>query len=211
MRNRLLSTNDGPGEMLWSCQDAGVGGAGIADVSDSARGSATRFSSRPFSYGEWGFTAMAVNRAIFSHGGRVGLTRADAELQGKSVLKGEAALVDSSSPRHGEEASYYSVMCLQTGDVEWMELEGNRIGESSVAFLEQFRERYGGRLDVIWDNAPVHRGPAMRSYLKTPSLNLRLVNMPGYSPDFNADEPVWGWVREEATENPCLGSKALNQ
>ena len=52
----------------------------------------------------------------------------------------------------------------------------------------------------------------MRSYLGTPGLNLRrLVNLPGYSPDFNADEPVWGWVREEATGNPCLGSKALVQ
>ena len=37
----------------------------------------------------------------------------------------------------------------------------------------------------------------MRSYLETPGLNLRrLVNLPGYSPDFNADETIWGWVRE---------------
>ena len=32
----------------------------------------------------------------------------------------------------------------------------------------------------------------MRSYLETPGLNLRLVNLPGYSPDFNADEAIWG-------------------
>ena len=57
--------------------------------------------------------------------------------------------------------------------------------------------------------APAHRGPAIRSYLETPGLNLRLVNLPGYSPDFNADEAVWGWVREEATANLCLGSKTL--
>ncbi len=102
--------------------------------------------------------------------------RADAELRGKWVLKGEPALVDSSSPRHGEKASYYSAVCLGTGEVEWMELEGNSNGESSVAFLEQLRERHGGRVNVIWDNAPAHRGPAMRSYLETPGLNLRLVN-----------------------------------
>ena len=34
--------------------------------------------------------------------------RADAELRGKWVLKGKPALVDSSSPRYGEKASYYS-------------------------------------------------------------------------------------------------------
>ena len=51
----------------------------------------------------------------------------------------------------------------------------------------------------------------MRSYLETPGLNLRLVNLPGYSPDFNADEAVWGWERQEATGNQCLGTKALVQ
>ena len=35
--------------------------------------------------------------------------------------------------------------------------------------------------------------------------------LPGNSPDCNADEAVWGWVREEATGNLCLGSKALAQ
>ena len=51
--------------------------------------------------------------------------RADADLRGKWVLKGEPALVDSTSPRWGEKASYYSAVCLETGEVEWMELEGN--------------------------------------------------------------------------------------
>ena len=41
--------------------------------------------------------------------------RADAELRGKWVLKGEPALVDSTSPRRGEKAGYYSAVCLETG------------------------------------------------------------------------------------------------
>ena len=41
--------------------------------------------------------------------------RADAELRGKWGLKGEPALVDSSSPRRGEKASYYSAVCLEAG------------------------------------------------------------------------------------------------
>ena len=56
-----------------------------------------------------------------------------------------------------------------------MELEGNSNGESSGVFLEPWRERHSGRLNVIWDNAPAHRGPAMRSYPEAPALNLRLV------------------------------------
>ena len=137
--------------------------------------------------------------------------RADAELRGKWVLRGELALVDSSSPRYGEKASYYSAVCLETGEVEWMELEGNSNSGTSTAFLMQLREGHDGPLDVIWDNAPAHRGEAVREYLRTPGLHLRLVNLPAYSPDFNADEAVWGWAREEATGNLCLGSKAAVQ
>ena len=137
--------------------------------------------------------------------------RADAELRGKWVLRGEPALVDSTSPRYGEKASYYSAVCLETGEVDWMELEGNSNSGTSAAFLEQLRERHSGRLNVIWDNAPAHRGEAVRDYLRTPRLNLQLMNLPGYSPDFNADEAIWGWAREEATGNLCLGTKALVQ
>ena len=120
-------------------------------------------------------------------------------------------MVDSTSPRYGEKASYYSAVCLETGEVEWLELEGNSNSATSVAFLKQLKEKYPGPLKVIWDNAPAHRGEAMREYLGTPGLGLQLVNLPGYSPDFNADEAIWGWAREEATGNLCLGSRAAVQ
>jgi len=137
--------------------------------------------------------------------------RAEGELRGKWVQKGEPALVDSTSPSYGEKASYYSAVCLETGEVEWMELEGNSNSGTSAAFLRQLREKHPGPLMVIWDNAPAHRGEAMREYLRTPDLKLQLVNLPGYSPDFNADEAIWGWAREEATGNVCLGSREAVQ
>ena len=92
-----------------------------------------------------------------------------------------------------------------------MELEGNSNSQTPAAFLRQLRERHTGPLNVIWDNAPAHRGEAVRGYLRTPGLELRLVNLLCYSPDFNADAAVWGWVREEATGNPCLGTKSRVQ
>ena len=52
------------------------------------------------------------------------------------VLHGEPALVDSSSPRYGEKASY-SAVCLETGEVEWMELEGNSNSGTLAVFLRQ--------------------------------------------------------------------------
>ena len=71
--------------------------------------------------------------------------RADAELRGKWVLKGKPALVDSNSPRYGEKASYYSAVCLETGEVEWMELEGNSNSGTSVAFLTQLPDATEGK------------------------------------------------------------------
>ena len=137
--------------------------------------------------------------------------RADAELRGKWTLQGEPALVDSTSPSYGEKASYYSAVCLETGEVEWLELDGNSNSGTSVAFLKQLKESHPGPLKVIWDNAPADRGEAIREYLRTPDLKLQLVNLPGYSPDFNADEAIWGWAREEATGNLCLGSREAVQ
>jgi transposase len=133
---------------------------------------------------------------------------ADADLRGQWVLKGEPALVDSTSPRWGEKASYYSAVCLETGAVGVMELDGNSSAETSVRFLRQLRANHPGPLIVIWDNGPAHGGEALRSYLSTPNLHLRLVRLPAYSPDFNADEAIWGWVREEVTANTCFGTKA---
>ena len=57
-----------------------------------------------------------------------------------------------------------------------MELEGNSNSETSACFLRQLGERHHGPLQVIWDNAPAHRGEAVREYLRTPGLGLRLVN-----------------------------------
>ena len=42
-----------------------------------------------------------------------------------------------------------------------------------------------------------HVGDPLRAYLSTLGLHLRLVNLPSYSLDFNADEAIWGWVRQE--------------
>jgi transposase len=137
--------------------------------------------------------------------------RADAELRAKWVLRGEPALVDSTSPRLGEKATYYSGICLETGEVESMLVTGNCNAETSAAFLRQLRAKHTEPLIVIWDNSSAHRGPEIREYLTTPDLKLRLVALPAYSPDFNADEAIWDWAREEVTANTCFGTAAKVQ
>jgi len=137
--------------------------------------------------------------------------RADADLHGQWVLKGKAALVDSTCPRWGEKASYYSAVCLETGATEHMELTGTSSSATSAAFLRQLRANHPGPLVVIWDNGPAHGGDAVRDYLATPDLGLRVLRLPAYSPDCNPDEAIWAWAREEVTANTCLGTKTAVQ
>jgi len=137
--------------------------------------------------------------------------RADGDLRGKWVLRGHPALVDSTCPRWGEKASYYSAICLETGETECMELTGTSSSATSAAFLAQLRASHPEPLIVIWDNGPAHGGEDVRAYLATPDNDLRVLRLPAYSPDFNADEAIWAWAREEVTANTCLGTKAAVQ
>jgi hypothetical protein len=59
--------------------------------------------------------------------------RADADLRAKWVLRGQPALVDSTSPRLGEKATYYSAVCLEAGALEAMPVTENCTAETSVA------------------------------------------------------------------------------
>jgi transposase len=131
---------------------------------------------------------------------------ADVDLHGTWVLKGSPALVDSTSPRYGEKASYYAAVCLETGEVQALPLTGNSNAQTSASFLQQLRAHHPMPLIVFWDNAPAHGGDPLRDFLTTPDLRLRLVRLPAYSPDFNAAEHIWAWVRAEVTANTCFGT-----
>lgn len=63
--------------------------------------------------------------------------RADVDLRAKWGLRGEPALVDTTSPKLGEKATYYSAVCLETGEVDAMTVPGNTKVETSVTFLRQ--------------------------------------------------------------------------
>ena len=74
---------------------------------------------------------------------------ADAELRGKWTLKGEPALAGATSPKYREGARYYSAICQETGEVEWLELEGNSKAATSVTCLKQ-RVGPGKKPWVTW-------------------------------------------------------------
>jgi transposase len=134
--------------------------------------------------------------------------RADGDLRGLWTLKGQPALVDSTSPKYGEKASFSVAVSQETGEVGGAMLAGNSCAATSAQFLKALRAYYPGTLIVIWDNSPAHRGEPIREFLRTPGLDLRLVALPSYSPDSSAAEPIGKWIREEVTANTCFGTAA---
>jgi transposase len=92
-----------------------------------------------------------------------------------------------------------------------MELDGHSCAETSVTFLLLLSANHAEPLIVICDNGPAHGGDALRAYLATSDVRLRLVRLPAYSPDFNPHEAIWGWIRDEVTANTCFGTRAKVQ
>ncbi len=73
-------------------------------------------------------------------------------------------------------------------------LRHNAHGEDVVVFLEALRQRLG-RLTVIWDKTQIHsKARVVKAYLaRHPEVVAE--DFPGYVPDLNPDEGVWGWTK----------------
>jgi transposase len=67
--------------------------------------------------------------------------------------------------------------------------------EHVVDFLQQLKRQLHGPFTVIWDGAQIHRRAAVvKAYLaKHPEIMEE--TLPGYAPELNPDEGVWGWTK----------------
>jgi transposase len=75
-------------------------------------------------------------------------------------------------------------------------------GQSYTAFLDGLAQRYRRQeVFLVHDNAAYHRAPEVREWLAFYGHRFHLCPLPKYSPEFNAVEPLWHYVRMEATHN----------
>lgn len=76
--------------------------------------------------------------------------------------------------------------------------------EDVVDFLRALLRKIPGRLLVIWDGAPVHRGKAVRAFLADGAAKrLQLERLPAYAPDLNPDEGIWSLLKNVELRNVC--------
>ncbi|WP_263322482.1 IS630 family transposase [Endozoicomonas sp. Mp262] len=115
--------------------------------------------------------------------------------------KGERFWVSSHSPKLADKITFYGIYYYNLGQVRiWPYPCGRK--EHTVNVLERIRQEHPDReIDIVWDGASWHtthvvRGAGLR-------LNLNIIQMPAYSPDFMPVEALWRWLREDITYHHC--------
>lgn len=69
--------------------------------------------------------------------------------------------------------------------------DGFSTAEEVVKFLRDRLKHLRGKVIVVWDRGPNHKGPAVREFLWR-NRRLGLEMLPPYAPALNPVEQVWG-------------------
>ena len=78
-----------------------------------------------------------------------------------------------------------------------------------VRFLKHLLRHIPGKLLVLWDGAPIHRGQPVKDFLAAGGAErLRLESFPGYAPDLNPDEGIWRYLKHVELRNLCCATLA---
>jgi len=78
-----------------------------------------------------------------------------------------------------------------------------------VGFLRVLLRKIRGKVLVIWDGAPIHKGQLIKDYLAHGAAKrLHLERLPGYAPDLNPDEGVWNYLKGVELKNCCCADLA---
>jgi hypothetical protein len=81
-----------------------------------------------------------------------------------------------------------------------------------IGFLNDLKRHFPRRrLLLIWDGLPSHKSRDMTAYLRAQRSWLAVERLPGYAPELNPAELVWGNVNGRDLANLCadnLGGRA---
>ena len=79
--------------------------------------------------------------------------------------------------------------------------DANARGEDTAALLARLRGRIRGPMTILWDQSKIHEksGVVRKDLAKHPEIVTE--DFPGYAPDANPDEGVWGWTKDHRLPN----------
>ena len=77
-------------------------------------------------------------------------------------------------------------------------------GPDVVRFLRHVLLHVEGKLTVIWDGLPAHRGHVVKQFLHAGGAErIHLERLPSYAPELNPDEGVWKHLKVVEMKNLC--------
>jgi transposase len=76
--------------------------------------------------------------------------------------------------------------------------------ESLIEFLQALHSELGdAKVTLIWDGLPSHRSRTMTAWIRRQRRWLVVERLPGYAPDLNPVEGLWGNVKGTELANLC--------
>lgn len=77
-------------------------------------------------------------------------------------------------------------------------------GPQLVEFLKALKAQIRGKLLIIWDGLPAHRSAVVRDYVESLEGQIALERLPGYAPELNPVEYLFGYAKQRELANLCL-------
>lgn len=82
--------------------------------------------------------------------------------------------------------------------------DGSYNSQSLIEFLKDLkRELRGQKAVLVWDGLPAHKSKEMNAYLEQQRNWLAVERLPGYAPDLNPVETLWGNIKGQELANRC--------
>ena len=76
--------------------------------------------------------------------------------------------------------------------------------EALIEFLTDLHHHFAGeKVTLIWDGLPSHRSRQMTTWIAGQRCWLRVERLPGYAPDLNPIEMLWGNIKNTELANLC--------
>jgi transposase len=80
---------------------------------------------------------------------------------------------------------------------------GSIKGPQVIDFLGRLLRQLPGRLLIIWDGLPVHRSGKVTQFIWKHRDRLEIERLPGYAPELNPVEYLWGYLKHHSIPNLC--------
>ena len=81
---------------------------------------------------------------------------------------------------------------------------GSYNSESLIRFLQDLhRHLRRGKAILVWDGLPAHKSRIMKEYLRRQRAWLAVERLPGYAPELNPVETLWGNIKGQELANRC--------